>query len=66
MDNPNQSLLYAIAFIDHPGVDGDFKAQMEIAIENGADVNGISQEIFHFHIFRRAVWLYRSFRKIAE
>jgi ankyrin repeat protein len=44
MDKPNESLFSAIAWIDHPGMNGDFKAQMEDAIESGADVNGFSED----------------------
>ena len=44
MYNPNESLFSAIAWMDLPGVSGDFKTQIEDALENGADVNGFSED----------------------
>ena len=44
MDKPNESLFSAIVWIDHPGMSGDFNAQMNDAIESGADVNGFSED----------------------
>ena len=43
-DDPNKELFFAIAFSDSPGVAGDFQKVINSAIENGADVNGFSED----------------------
>ena len=39
--SPAHKLFQAIAFIDHPGVSGDFSQQLKDAVEEGANVNGL-------------------------
>ena len=43
-DDPNKELFFAIAFSDSPGVAGDFQKVIHSAIENGADINGFSED----------------------
>jgi len=43
-DNPTEQLFFAIAFVDHAGVNGDFVTQINAAIEAGADINALNED----------------------
>ncbi len=43
-DDPDKELFFAIAFSDSPGVAGDYQKVINSAVENGADINGCSED----------------------
>jgi hypothetical protein len=44
MSRADEKLLVAIAFIDRPGISGNYIRKMELAIGNGADFDGITED----------------------